>query len=171
MRRLAEGVRSRAAQPKMAAAQALSVGSGCSAPHDGYTRPRTPPALVGRFRRRLGLAVLPGCGTDDAQPKAACSAASKQPRPSRRRFDISVQRESASDLGGRCRIRTCVGVSRRIYSPLPLAARATCHCATSRVQRGRALHENGRVDPAPRSTFCRDPLALSLQNVGFGVVG
>jgi hypothetical protein len=28
--------------------------------------------------------------------------------------------------GGRCRIRTCVGVSRRIYSPLPLAARATC---------------------------------------------
>ena len=37
----------------------------------------------------------------------------------------------ASDLGGRCRIRTCVGVSRRIYSPLPLAARATCLGAAS----------------------------------------
>src|SRR4051794_4220407 len=29
-------------------------------------------------------------------------------------------------LCGRCRIRTCVGIRRRIYSPLPLAARATC---------------------------------------------
>src|SRR5207247_1812047 len=28
--------------------------------------------------------------------------------------------------GGRCRIRTCEGILRRIYSPLPLAARATC---------------------------------------------
>lgn len=28
--------------------------------------------------------------------------------------------------GGRSRIRTWVGVNRRIYSPLPLAARATC---------------------------------------------
>ena len=28
---------------------------------------------------------------------------------------------------GRCRIRTCVGIRRRIYSPLPLAARTTCH--------------------------------------------
>jgi hypothetical protein len=32
----------------------------CSAPAStGCTRPRTPPALVGRFRRRVGLAVLP----------------------------------------------------------------------------------------------------------------
>ncbi len=30
------------------------------------------------------------------------------------------------ELGGRCRIRTCEGILRRIYSPLPLAARATC---------------------------------------------
>ena len=29
-------------------------------------------------------------------------------------------------LSGRCRIRTCEGILRRIYSPLPLAARATC---------------------------------------------
>src|SRR5699024_1749903 len=28
--------------------------------------------------------------------------------------------------GGRCRIRTYVGLRRRIYSPLPLAARAIC---------------------------------------------
>src|SRR6476660_9857472 len=34
--------------------------------------------------------------------------------------------DTISDRSGRCRIRTCVGVSRRIYSPLPLAARATC---------------------------------------------
>src|SRR5215510_8609392 len=33
---------------------------------------------------------------------------------------------SATSPCGRCRIRTCVGVHRRIYSPLPLAARATC---------------------------------------------
>ncbi len=32
------------------------------------------------------------------------------------------------DAGGRCRIRTCEGILRRIYSPLPLAARATCQC-------------------------------------------
>src|ERR1700758_5685664 len=37
--------------------------------------------------------------------------------------------ETRLDLGGRYRIRTCVGVSRRIYSPLPLAARATCRLA------------------------------------------
>ena len=40
--------------------------------------------------------------------------------------------DTASELGGRCRIRTCVGVSRRIYSPLPLAARATCLGAAPR---------------------------------------
>ena len=28
--------------------------------------------------------------------------------------------------GGRCRIRTCVGIRRRIYSPFPLATRTTC---------------------------------------------
>ncbi len=33
--------------------------------------------------------------------------------------------------GGRCRIRTYVGKSRRIYSPLPLAARATCRASPS----------------------------------------
>src|ERR1700742_3218845 len=42
----------------------------------------------------------------------------------------------ASDQGGRCRIRTCVGVSRRIYSPLPLAARATCLVRVARGHRG-----------------------------------
>ena len=53
--------------------------------------------------------------------------------------------KTGPDQGGRYRIRTCVGVSRRIYSPLPLAARATClgaaptryrFGANSRVQRG-----------------------------------
>jgi hypothetical protein len=59
--------------------------------------------------------------------------------------------ERGPDMCGRCRIRTCVGVSRRIYSPLPLAARATCRCcaksrpgfgASSRVQRGWSQDEN-----------------------------
>src|SRR5699024_1311763 len=42
-------------------------------------------------------------------------------------------------VGGRCRIRTCVGIRRRIYSPLPLAARTTCRargtrpCADERI--------------------------------------
>jgi hypothetical protein len=38
---------------------------------------------------------------------------------------------------GRCRIRTCEGILRRIYSPLPLAARATCrsHPGCSPAQR------------------------------------
>ena len=82
-----------------------------------------------------------------------------------------VRLDTTCDLGGRCRIRTCVGVSRRIYSPLPLAARATCHCATSRVQRGRACDETAKSAPASRSAFCRDLLALCLRNVDFGAVG
>ena len=53
-------------------------------------------------------------------------------------------RKIASDLGGRSRIRTWVGFRRRIYSPLPLAARATCHGATSRVQRGCTQSTNGQ---------------------------
>jgi adenylate cyclase len=39
---------------------------------------------------------------------------------------------NSSDHGGRYRIRTCVGFRRRIYSPLPLAARATCRVAPGR---------------------------------------
>ena len=46
--------------------------------------------------------------------------------------NVGSSAETASDHGGRCRIRTCVGVSRRIYSPLPLAARATCLGAAPR---------------------------------------
>src|SRR6202011_3270267 len=54
--------------------------------------------------------------------------------------------------------RTTVGIRRRIYSPLPLAARATCLGATSRVQRGctpatnRANHPGG-PNPMADSSF------------------
>ena len=40
--------------------------------------------------------------------------------------DSDRETEVCSDQRGRYRIRTCVGFRRRIYSPLPLAARATC---------------------------------------------
>ena len=43
---------------------------------------------------------------------------------------------------GRCRIRTYVGISRRIYSPLPLAARAICRACTI-----------GAKIPCPRNRF------------------
>lgn len=43
--------------------------------------------------------------------------------------------------GGRCRIRTCVGIRRRIYSPLPLAARTTCQCRP-RLVWGAATRKN-----------------------------
>lgn len=59
------------------------------------------------------------------------------------------ERESGLTWCGRCRIRTYVGISRRIYSPLPLAARAICRACT-RLRSGafasisrRAAAENG----------------------------
>lgn len=68
-------------------------------------------------------------------------AQKRQPRLSKR--------ESGLTWCGRCRIRTYVGISRRIYSPLPLAARAICRACT-RLRSGafasisrRAAAENG----------------------------
>ena len=45
------------------------------------------------------------------------------------------QGRGSTSLCGRCRIRTCEGILRRIYSPLPLAARATCQCRTPGLAR------------------------------------
>jgi hypothetical protein len=74
----------------------------------------------------------------------------------------------AADLGGRCRIRTCLGVSRRIYSPNPLfdtrasaapsAQRAPSPIAATRLavvdrRRGtRVRHRRGRRAPLCRGS-------------------
>jgi hypothetical protein len=93
-------------------------------------------------RHVLGIWVA--ATTRDYQPHR------RTKRPQTEKVPNLMQVRNYSDvlrhhIGGRCRIRTCVGVSRRIYSPLPLAARATCRGAaplltrfgaTSRVQRG-----------------------------------
>lgn len=54
--------------------------------------------------------------------------------------------------GGRCRIRTYVGISRRIYSPLPLAARAIC-----RVRRFRCAEQLTTYPPGLSKRLHRPP--------------
>ena len=71
-------------------------------------------------------------GTDTRkQPFAAGDSrtCTKGPRPA---FPLV---RGTFPVGGRSRIRTWVGVSRRIYSPLPLAARAICRCLPPRRSR------------------------------------
>ena len=47
--------------------------------------------------------------------------------------NVGSSAETASDHGGRCRIRTCVGVSRRIYSP-SLSVFVTSSCVGCRTR-------------------------------------
>lgn len=95
--------------------------------HPEAPEPPTPLSRSRRLRRQRALDL----GT----------RTKSQPRLSRR--------ESGLTWCGRCRIRTYVGISRRIYSPLPLAARAICRACT-RLRSGafasisrRAAAENG----------------------------
>src|SRR4051812_13735947 len=60
--------------------------------------------------------------------------------------------------GGRCRIRTCVGVSRRIYSPLPLAARATC------LVRGAGYNEGAPAAKTAGTASRRDGLLGAIHS-------
>ncbi len=88
---------------------------------------------------------------DTPEPKPAPASPTRaRPRYTHKKSQPRLsRRESGLTWCGRCRIRTYVGISRRIYSPLPLAARAICRACT-RLRSGafasisrRAAAENG----------------------------
>ena len=60
-------------------------------------------------------------------------------------------------MRGRYRIRTCVGVRRRIYSPLPLAARATCRVTIRVIGFARLAEYNEDVPETQTATRPQAP--------------
>lgn len=100
--------------------------------------------------------TIPRCPSRGPEPPTPLSRSRRLRR--QRALDLGTRtksqprlsrRESGLTRCGRCRIRTYVGISRRIYSPLPLAARAICRACT-RLRSGafasisrRAAAENG----------------------------
>src|ERR1700752_2040165 len=73
-----------------------------------------------------------------------------------------VRVRHVSDAGGRSRIRTWVGIRRRIYSPLPLAARAICRCGTGSKSTTSMYWGRKRPTTTGRGT---DPMADSSFDV------